>query len=555
MATSDIEQPGLRLRSGWRLRFWPNRHEPSPDSLLPVLAPYHSVARHRARTIIGLTCLMLFCLIYGFFFSAFVPAYFAFFMFPLIALGFLVIWALPDVNWAPTRTLAWFFYATVISLIVWPNYLALALPGLPWITLIRLTSFPFNLTLLICISMSADFRADLMRALRSIPAIPILLGIFVIIQLLSIGLSKDVSSSIQKFVVALTTSTASYFAGAYIFLRPSQFKRWAMIIWAMAVFVSLIAILESRIGHVLWLGHIPSILKINDDAVQAILAGRMRANIYRAQATFSTPLGLAEYLALALPFVMHFATKRFSRNIRITALVSLPIILYGCFLTNAKLGMVGSLAGILLYVLGVSFQNWRRNKHSLVAVSFLMSYPFFIALVGAAMLLSHRFSVLILGNDGSHAASTEARVEQYTIGLHKFLQWPFGYGIGMGAATLGFGEDRGGLTIDTYYLSILLEYGIAGFIVYYGMFAIAIYEAGRRSLFAPLDTEERSFILPITISLIAFIIIKSVFSQQDNHPVVFMMLGALMALAVPHQKPSSTSKSNANLSAVPHRLP
>jgi O-Antigen ligase len=493
---------------------------------------------------------MLFCLIYGFFFSAFVPTYFAFFMFPLIALGLLVIWALPDVNWAPTRTLGWLFYATFISLIVW-------LPGLPWITLIRLTSFPLNLTLLTCISMSADFRADLMRALRSIPAIPILLGIFVIIQLLSIGLSKDMSSSIQKFVVAQTTWTSSFFAGAYIFLRPGQFKHWAMIMWAMAVFVSLIAILESRIGHVLWLGHIPSILKIDDESVQTILKGKMRSytNIYRAQATFSTPLGLAEYLALTLPFVMHFATNRFSRNVRIAAFVSLPIILYGCFLTNAKLGMVGSLVGILLYVFGVSFQNWRRNKHSLVAVSFLMSYPFFIALTGAAMLLSHRFSVLILGNDGSHAASTEGRIEQYTMGWHKFLEWPFGYGIGMGAATLGFGEDRGGITIDTYYLSILLEYGIAGFIIYYGMFAIAIYEAGRRSLFAPSDTEHRTFILPITISLIAFVIIKSVFSQQDNHPVVFMMLGALMALVVPYQKTSSAPKSNTNSSAVLYRPP
>ena len=91
------------------------------------------------------------------------------------------------------------------------------------------------------------------------------------------------------------------------------------------------------------------------------------------------------------------------------------------------------------------------------------------------------------------------------------------------------------ITIDTYYLSVLLEYGIAGFIVFYGMFAIAIYEAGRRSLFARSENEDKSFLLPITVSLIVFIVIKSVFSQQDNHPVIFMMLGALMALTAIHR--------------------
>ena len=66
---------------------------------------------------------------------------------PLAALGLLVIWTLPEVRWAPTRTLRWAFYASFIGLICWPNYLAISLPGLPWITVIRLTT-PATLTLL-----------------------------------------------------------------------------------------------------------------------------------------------------------------------------------------------------------------------------------------------------------------------------------------------------------------------------------------------------------------------------------------------------------------------
>jgi hypothetical protein len=99
------------------------------------------------------------------------------------------------------------------------------------------------------------------------------------------------------------------------------------------------------------------------------------------------------------------------------------------------------------------------------------------------------------------------------------------------------------MTIDTYYLSIVLEYGVIGFIVFYGMFAIGIFEAGRRSLLAPPQNTDRSFILPITVSLVVFIIVKSVFSQQENHPLVFMMLGALMAIIATSRRSHATLRT------------
>ncbi len=542
MAHSDIEYPG------WRFRLWPRRREPSPESLLPALAPYHSLSRHRMRKLFGISATMLFCFIWGFFFSIYAPSNFVFLVSPLIFCAFLVIWALPDTSWAPTRALEWLFFATLIVLIGWPDYLAIALPGLPWITMLRLTSFPLALTLLICISMSVNFRTNLVRSLKGVPAVPILLGIFAFIQLYSVALSHDISSSIQKFIVAQTTWTAVFFAASYILVSPGQVKRWAIILWALAIYVSLIAIWEYRIGHLPWSGHIPGLLKIEDESVQRILAGSMRAGTdrYRAQATFGTPLGLAEFNALVLPFILHFSTGRFSQKLRMVAWCSIPLVIYADYLTDAKLGTIGCLAAVVIYVFATALRNVLRNKSSLLAASVLYSFPVGLLTLLGAMLASPRLKVIIFGGS-SHSASTDARVAQYTAGIQKFLEWPFGYGIGQGAATLGFSsEEHGMITIDTYYLSILLEYGIAGFIVYYGMFAIAIYEGIRRSLLIHSENEDKSFLLPITVSLICFIIIKSVFSQQDNHPVVFMMLGALVALVSTYKKTSATAQSKKN---------
>lgn len=539
MMTSDVEQ------RGWRWRIWPQRKPVSPDAFLPALAQYHSLDSNLVKQLVGFGALMLFCFVYGFFFSVLAPNFFAFLLLPVVFLSLLVIWALPDAKWAPTRSLSWCFYTFFIVLIMWPNYLAISLPGLPWITLIRATAFPMTLILLVCVSMSSDFRAEIGRSLRAVPAIAILLSIFVVVQIISIGLSKNTAESFQKFLVAQTTWTAMFFASVYIFSQPGQIRRWATILWAMAVLVSVIAIWEGRLQHVPWRDHIPGFLEINDEAVAAILAGSVRSytNIYRAQATFSTPLGLAEYLTLSLPFVVHFATNRFPRNIRIVALVSLPLMLFACYSTNAKLGMIGSLLAVLIYIFVAAFKSWRTSKNSLFTTSVLVLYPVGTAFVAAALLASHRLQILVFGNDGTHVASTAARVTQYTMGFRKFLEWPFGYGIGMGAETLGFRTPNGLLTIDTYYLSILLEYGMAGFIVYYGMFLIGIYEGSRRSLLSMKESEDAGFLLPTSISLFDFVVIKSVFSQQDNHAIAFMMLGAVVALCAKRRKAIAKSQS------------
>jgi hypothetical protein len=63
------------------------------------------------------------------------------------------------------------------------------------------------------------------------------------------------------------------------------------------------------------------------------------------------------------------------------------------------------------------------------------------------------------------------------------------------------------------------------------MIGLAIYNSGRRVFdTAPGAPEPNPLFAPLAIALTNFLVIKSVFSQQDNHPVVYMMLGAVVAL-------------------------
>lgn len=129
---------------------------------------------------------------------------------------------------------------------------------------------------------------------------------------------------------------------------------------------------------------------------------------------------------------------------------------------------------------------------------------------------------------GDTAASTASRGAQYDMGIPMILKAPWGHGAGTSGSTLGFVSPAGIQTIDTYYLAIGLEYGLIGFVVYYGMLIASTYYAAKYAVRAP--TGELSFFMPAAIALVNFIVIKSVFSQQDNHPLIFMLMGIVTAM-------------------------
>lgn len=488
--------------------------------------------RHRAIWRTGIILFLgLFCFLYGLVFAFFAPFLLPIFLIPPIILGLVVIWALPDERTAPTRTLNFLFFAFSIALIVWPNYLAVALPGLPWITLIRLFAFPLALIFVVCLSTSKDFRSKLYGSINSTPLLWKLLVCFVAIQFFSIAMSHNKGDSIQKFIIDQVYWTSAFFVSAYLFLKPGRIEKWSALNWILAIIVCAIAILEYRARSILWAGHIPSFLKIEDPSVQRILAGHMRAgtNEYRAQSTFGTSLGLSEYLALIVPFVITFISRNYHLIVRLVAVISIPLMVTVVILTDSRLGVVGCFLTFLIYTLVISGRVWLQNRRSILGPAIVITYPIMFAATVAMTFVVGHIRRHVWGT-GAQQASTEARYAQYNMGLPKVWHNPLGHGVGMGADTLGYFTPDGTLTIDAYYLAIALEYGVLGFIVYFGMIGMGVYAAGWEAIFRKDADRDRSFLLPLAISLLNFFVIKSVFSQQDNHPLIFIMLGAVSAL-------------------------
>jgi O-Antigen ligase len=500
----------------------------------PLLKPYlddpNSRPRRRARRTLFIA-VTAFCFLYGLIYALFTPNLLLLIVTPVVVLMGFVVWALPDVDRAPTRVMEGLFFAFIVALIIWPNYLAFSLPGLPWITLLRLVGFPMTGALLICVSTSKEFRERLGAALDAAPNIWKLLVAFIVIQAISIVFSETKGDSISKFFVAQVNWTAIFFISCFVFLRAKRVEQWAMLLWLLTIPVGLIAIAEYRARHVLWAGHIPGFLKIEDDAVLRILSGKERGytGVWRAQSTFSISMGLAEYISLTTPFAIHFAVLSNRLAIRALAIASIPFLFLVVYLTGARLGMVGFGLSFLGYFLIWAALKWRRDPQAIFASAVLFGYPVMFGAVLGATLFFHRLHVMVWGG-GQHQDSTNARVTQYITGIPKVFSHPWGYGIGRSAETLGFYQPGGLLTIDTYYLSVALEYGILGFVVYYGTIVLSIYNASRWSLKANPDDRDATFLIPAAISLLNFLVIKSIYSQQDSHSLAYMLMGMIVAL-------------------------
>ncbi len=147
---------------------------------------------------------------------------------------------------------------------------------------------------------------------------------------------------------------------------------------------------------------------------------------------------------------------------------------------------------------------------------------------------------------GAEAASTTARWTQWEQGLPYILKNPvLGYGVRQGAIVLNFRNPAGERTIDSYWLSLLLDTGVVGFVAFMGFFYIVIRLCAKLYVeTSNIKNSSARFGAAIASSLAAFIVIKLVLSQASNHGLVFVIAGFGMAMILTVKREMKLENSN-----------
>jgi hypothetical protein len=468
-------------------------------------------------------------LFYGLLSAIFPYFMYIYLLFPLVILMAFVIWALPDAKTFPAKTverLFWLFFATQL---IWPNYIAIAIPGLPWITINRLVTAPLAIIFLISLSVSQNLRSLLKEEFANARFMSWSLLLFAVLQVVTVFMSSTIAGSLNKLIDAEIQWTLVFVVAAFVFAMPGRARTFFKYYPWLIFFLFVIAVFEWRANRVLWANSIPSFLKSNDESTQRLLEGSARAATgqYRVQSIFSTSLNFAEVMAWTVPFLIYWIMYAKRVWVRLLCVFALPPLYWMILRTDSRLGVVGFFASFIIFAGLYGVRRWVKTRGDIIGPAIVLFYPFATALFFVATMVSHRLGGVIWGN-GSQAASTEGRKVQWAVGWPKIGAWPFGHGMGSSGDVLGVYNQAGVLTIDSYYLVVLLDYGVLGFLAWLGMIIGSALQAAKWG-FARDDEETRMLPIMATFMLV-FLIIKGVLAQEDSHGIAYMMLGMIVGV-------------------------
>ncbi len=441
----------------------------------PVLASYHRdmlTPRVRRRLKIGL---FIASVILGFLFSVLPNDSKAMLTVPLFVMAAFVLWLLPETGRAPTRFLARMFFCYLVGLALWPFYLAVQIPGMPLIEVRRAFLLLSVLGLLTCLSVSEKFRGEMKDIMSTMPLFFKIFLAFVLVQALSLAAPLVRSDATMAFVRNQLQWTAIIFISMYVFSKPGRVQMFANMVRVLAVILAVESMFELQNQQVLWAGHIPSFLQVSDPAMKKLLESVYRSGDYRVKGPFSVSLTFAEFLCLTLPFFIQYMLFGRSVILRLVCVVCDILVIGAILATQARLGIVGMMVAHGIYFAIWSIRFWRTHKENVFGPAVALALPGMVALAGLALVFVKRFQGVYMGG-GEEAASTLGRYGQAAAFPPVFIKRPlFGWGPSQGGGALGYRNQAGDVSIDSSLLSVPLDYGITGFVLYCAMYFFLLY--------------------------------------------------------------------------------
>jgi hypothetical protein len=448
---------------------------------------------------------------------------------PILIMVGLILWLLPDIGGIYFERLQQLMIAYLGITIAWPAYIALNLPGLPWISLTRLVLFMVLAVFVWNFSTSQELRDKLRDAVSETPITIRVFWMFWATTTFSIVFASPIGPAISKYINNQIYWTMVLFVTALLATRPGFVGKFARTLLIATSVVIVYSLYEFRIQRVPWLNYLPSFLKIDPELLEILMDSQSRAgtDIYRVRGPYAASLFFSEFLTMAFPFFLYFTSKQK----RIMPLLAMLAATLGClvvmFLTNARSAILGALVAFVLFPFFYAVRRRSQHQRSIVGTGLLMAYPMLVTAAGMLVLFWPRAHIMVLGG-GQHQASSDARSEQWRMGIPKLISHPFGFGVGRGNEALGFVNLAGKGTVDTYYLTVMLDFGILALPLFLLTFLIPAFLAFK--YYRDAKTPEQELLAPLSIAIVNFIIVKSVLTSEANIPLAFAYVGCIIGL-------------------------
>lgn len=471
---------------------------------------------------------------------------------PIFVIIAIILWMLPDIGGVQTARMQSLLIAFLGFSIAWPNYLAFNLPGLPWVTPTRITLFWLVAVFILNVSTSRELRDGLRDSVSAMPRYMKVFWLLWLVTTISIVFSDQLTSSINRYVNNQIYWTMIFFATALVATQPGFVVRVARILLWSTVIVLIYSLYEAMAQRVIWIDYLPPFMKIDPDVIEMVMEAQSRAGTeaYRVRGPYIVALYFSEYLTMALPFFVHATAqeRRFpSFMALLAATLGLIVLMY---LTDSRSAMVGIVIVLAAYPLFIAAQQLAKKNRSILGSAVVYGYPAIAVILGLIIVFWRRAHVLVLGG-GQHQSSSDARNEQWAMAWPKLASHPLGYGTARGNDALGFFSPSGKGTVDSYYITVMMDSGVLALPLFLAVFLIPAFVAFQ--YFRDAKTPEMLLLAPLALALINFTIVKGVLSTEHTVPLAFIFIGCIVGLVWQRQRAASTAATptGASLSQGP----
>jgi O-antigen ligase len=436
-----------------------------------------------------------------------------------VGLGLLIF--LPAPSAAMQRAAVPLLGLFVFLAVVWPRYASIRLPGMPSLSLTRISLLLLLLLGLYLVTKSPSLRARLFERVARFRIVFIPLALVLLLKLAGAPFSEVPLLSLRGLLSEVVTVYLPMLIALAVIDSKRDVHRILLAMVAGAVVVTLLGLVEYRLGRNLFIG----VLDVDSDYLEQVLRDKLRAGGYRLQSTFAHPLTFSEYLVLVTPVALYLAFESGFRWLRTAALCLLLALMAFVVVQTGSRSGIGSFAVVLgacAVLAAVRLASASRDGVA-SALYVLLAFGFVaVSMIGLYLIMD-----ILVGRTTREFNSGVARLQMWQDGLGKAVLHPLlGYGQDMAANVLGFKGSHGVITIDSYYLSVLLDAGFLAMALY--VFALlALGGIALKAGFRRGSPDLLAVLLAATV--LAFLLIKSILSLHHNHALFMLLMAAMMA--------------------------
>ncbi len=386
---------------------------------------------------------------------------------------------------AGTMLVGWLFRSTRFSLrlsyirwlgacvlllsVVWPRYIFIHYGGLPGVNLYTLSTMIFLCVIVFSFLASKEFSKSIFSLVRPVSSVGWLFLIWYLWAIVSGFLGVYAAASVSEVIKEIVYVGSFFLFGIVMMISKTGRREVIQVIVLGSLFVGLLAAYEvannaNPLFRFASLGGEAS----NTASVVALASEKMRDGAFRVQSTFGHPIVLAQYIGAVLPIVAVYAFTEKKLFWRWIAIICLPLLFGAIVKTGSRSALLAlfSAASVFFSVIWLRLivQSKVARPYLVLAVPII---SIAVAIVGYALI---EFAI---GRSQQEYSSTSVRIDMFKAAMSALEASPiYGFGYGMAPAKAGVVNMFGVLTLDNYYLNLVLDYGSVGLVLFLLLVAV-----------------------------------------------------------------------------------